>query len=89
MPRLRRLQDSGVFVSVDNFAYVAANQGRFDDAFSLLEEALNQRVTNVLWLAVDPWAVRCGPIRVSIASSRGWVYSRSNNPRASGGVQAV
>jgi tetratricopeptide (TPR) repeat protein len=56
MPRLRRLQDAGVFVSVDNFAYIAANQGRFDEAFSLLEEALARRMTNVLWLAVDPWA---------------------------------
>lgn len=56
LPRLRRLQGAGVFVSVDNFAYIAANQGRFDEAFSLLEEALARRMTNVLWLAVDPWA---------------------------------
>jgi tetratricopeptide (TPR) repeat protein len=56
MVRLRRLRDEGVFVSVDNFAYIAANQGRFDDAFSLLEQALTRRMTNVLWLAVDPWA---------------------------------
>jgi tetratricopeptide (TPR) repeat protein len=56
MVRLRRLRDEGVFVSVDNFAYIAANQGRFDEAFSLLEQALTRRMTNVLWLAVDPWA---------------------------------
>ena len=56
MPRLRRLQDAGVFVSVDNFAYIAANQGRLDEAFLKLEEALSWRMTNVLWLAVDPWA---------------------------------
>jgi tetratricopeptide (TPR) repeat protein len=54
--RLRRMQTAGVFVSIDNFAYIAANQGRLDDAFSLLEQALNRRMTNVLWLAVDPWA---------------------------------
>ena len=56
MPRLRLLRDAGVFVSVDNFAYIAANQGRLDEAFELLDEALERRMTNVLWLAVDPWA---------------------------------
>jgi serine/threonine-protein kinase len=54
--RLRRLEAAGAFVSVDNFAYIAANQGRFDEAFSVLDEAVNRRMTSILWLAVDPRA---------------------------------
>jgi TolB-like protein/Flp pilus assembly protein TadD len=54
--QLRRLEGAGMFVSIDNFAYIAANQGRVDEAFSLLDEAVNRRMTSVLWLAVDPRA---------------------------------
>jgi TolB-like protein/Tfp pilus assembly protein PilF len=48
--RLRR----GEWVSPDNFAYVAVARGRYDEAFRILTEAVDQRAINVLWLAVDP-----------------------------------
>lgn len=54
--RLRAFEQNGTFVSVDQYAYIAAHQGRFDDAFRLVEEAIDRRMTNVLWLAVDPRA---------------------------------
>ena len=54
--RLRTLETQGQFVSIDNFAYVEANRGRLDEAFRLLEEAIKRRMTNVVWLAVDPRA---------------------------------
>ena len=50
------MQASGVFVSADNYAYIAGHQGQFDDAFRWLEEAIDRRMTNVVWLAVDPRA---------------------------------
>jgi hypothetical protein len=40
-------------VSIDNYGYIAAYQGRLDEAFRLVEEAINRRMTNVVWLAVD------------------------------------
>ena len=54
MQRLRAFEKDGVFVSIDNYAYIAAHQGRFDEAFRLIGEAIDRRMTNVLWLAVDP-----------------------------------
>ena len=56
LARLREFEQRGTFVSVDQYAYIAAHQGRLDDAFRFLEEAVNLRMTNVLWLAVDPRA---------------------------------
>jgi len=54
--RLRDLESQGAFVSVDNYAYIAAHQGGFDEAMRLAEEAIDRRMTNALWLAVDPRA---------------------------------
>jgi len=54
--RLRQLETRGAFVSIDNYAYIAGYQHRLDDAFELLNEAVERRMTNVLWLAVDPRA---------------------------------
>ena len=56
--RLRELEAKGTFVSIDNYAYIEANLGRLDEAFDLLAEAVNRRMTSVLWLAVDPRADR-------------------------------
>ncbi len=56
LAQLRDLQAKGTFVSVDNFAYIAASVGRVDEAFSHLDEAVQRRMTSVLWLAVDPRA---------------------------------
>lgn len=54
--RLRQIETGGTFVSIDNYAYIAAYQNRQDEAFRLLNEAVDRRMTNVLWLAVDPRA---------------------------------
>ena len=54
--QLTQLETVGTFVSIDNYAYIAANQGRIDEAFRLLDEAVDRKMTNVLWLAVDPRA---------------------------------
>lgn len=54
--RLRAMEQQGAFVSIDNYAYMAAYQGRLDEAFPLLREAIRRRMTNVMWLAVDPRA---------------------------------
>jgi hypothetical protein len=74
---LRQREEAGVFVSIDNFAYIAANQGRLDDAFALLEHAIQRRMTNVLWLAVDPWAdpLRADP-RFEIVIARMGVFKK-------------
>jgi TolB-like protein/Flp pilus assembly protein TadD len=56
LEQLRMQQSQGRYISIDNYAYIAANQGRMDDAFSLLNEAVTRRMTSVLWLAVDPRA---------------------------------
>ena len=58
--RLRALEAEGRFAAIDNQAYIAAALGQNDVAFGLLEEAVNRRMTNVLWLAVDP---RADPLR--------------------------
>ena len=54
--RLRAFEAQGTFVSIDNYAYIAAYRGRLDEAFALMDEAIKRRMTNVLWLAVDPRA---------------------------------
>jgi tetratricopeptide (TPR) repeat protein len=45
---------AGESYSLDNLAYIAAADGRIDDAFVLLDEAVRRRMVNVLWIAVDP-----------------------------------
>jgi tetratricopeptide (TPR) repeat protein len=55
---LRAAEEKGSFVSVDNYAYIEANLGRLDEAFALLDQAIDRRMTSVLWLAVDPRADR-------------------------------
>jgi serine/threonine-protein kinase len=57
---LRTRQRSGNDFSLDNLAYIAAAEGRIDDAFILLEDAFNRRVPAMLWIAVDP---RVDPLR--------------------------
>lgn len=51
---------AGRHASIDNLAYVAVARGQHDEAFRLLGEAIRRRMTNVLWLAVDP---RVDPLR--------------------------
>lgn len=41
-------------ISADRLGYLAASQGRVDDAFGILEAARDRRSPNLLWLAVDP-----------------------------------
>ena len=53
-------QKQGQGVNLDRLAYIAIADGRFEDAFKLLEEARQQRMVNMLWIAVDP---RVDPIR--------------------------
>ena len=50
---LRAFESAGTFVSIDNYGYIAAYQGRLDEAFRLVDEAITRRMTNVVWLAVD------------------------------------
>ena len=51
---------AGESYSLDNLAYIAAAEGRIDDAFRILDEAVERRMVNVLWIAVDP---RVDPLR--------------------------
>ena len=45
---------------VDSEVYIAAAAGRIDDAFQLLDRAIDARVTNLVWITVDP---RADPLR--------------------------
>jgi serine/threonine-protein kinase len=56
MQRIRQIETRGGFVSVDNYAYIAGYRQQYDAAFRWLNEAVDRRMTNVLWLAVDPRA---------------------------------
>jgi serine/threonine-protein kinase len=60
LAELDRRRERGEGFSLDNLAYIAAADGRIDEAFSLLDRAIEQRLTNVLWIAVDP---RVDPLR--------------------------
>jgi TolB-like protein/Tfp pilus assembly protein PilF len=53
MARLRAFESEGTFVSLDNYGYIAAHQGRLDEAFQLVNDAITRRMTGVVWLAVD------------------------------------
>jgi TolB-like protein/tetratricopeptide (TPR) repeat protein len=60
---VRELDDrkrQGEAYSADNLAYIAAAAGRIDEAFAILDSAVQQRLTNVLWIGVDP---RADPLR--------------------------
>ena len=57
---LEKRRRAGDGASPDNRAYLAIVEGRFDDAFAILDDAIEKRLQNVLWLAVDP---RVDPLR--------------------------
>jgi len=57
---LERRRRAGDGASPDNRAYLAIVEGRVDDAFAILDDAIEKRLQNVLWLAVDP---RVDPLR--------------------------
>jgi serine/threonine protein kinase/tetratricopeptide (TPR) repeat protein len=60
---LRALEErraKGEGYSFDNHAYIAAAAGRIDEAFDILNRAIDERLTNVLWIDVDP---RVDPLR--------------------------
>ncbi len=56
--QLRKMEAAGTYISLDQYAYMEANSGNADEAFRLLDAAVTRRMTNVLWLAVDPQADR-------------------------------
>jgi tetratricopeptide (TPR) repeat protein len=60
LAQLRDRERNGDGFSPDNLAYIAVAEGRFDEAFSILEDAIERRLANVLWIAVDP---RVDPLR--------------------------
>jgi TolB-like protein/Tfp pilus assembly protein PilF len=58
---LRRIQmeldaraRGGEYASLDHVAHVAAAEGRIDDGFRALQQAVANREPNVLWMQVDP-----------------------------------
>ena len=53
-------QQAGESYSPDNLAYIAVAEGRFDEAFRVLDDAVDRHLVNVLWIAVDP---RVDPLR--------------------------
>lgn len=57
---LERRRRAGDGASPDNRAYLAIAEGRLDEAFAILSDAIEKRMPNVLWLAVDP---RVDPVR--------------------------
>ena len=60
LAEIRDRERQGERNNLDNLAYIAAAEGRIDDAFRILEEARQQRSPNMLWIAVDP---RVDPLR--------------------------
>jgi eukaryotic-like serine/threonine-protein kinase len=60
MRELEELRAAGEGFSLDNYAYIAAARGRIDEAFEILNRAVDQKLTNTLWIAVDP---RVDPLR--------------------------
>jgi serine/threonine-protein kinase len=51
---LSERQRAGEGFGIDNLAYIAAAEGRMDDAFGLLNQAVDRRTANMLWILVDP-----------------------------------
>jgi len=60
MAELTDRERAGESYSLDNLAYIAAAEGRADDAFAILNQAVDRHLVNVLWIAVDP---RADPLR--------------------------
>jgi hypothetical protein len=56
LQEIEQHEAAGRFASIDNRAYLAIATGRVDEGLPFLEEAIERRMTNVLWLAVDPRA---------------------------------
>lgn len=54
MAELSDREKAGEAYGVDNLGYIAAAEGRVDDAFLFLEQAVESHSSNVLWLMVDP-----------------------------------
>jgi tetratricopeptide (TPR) repeat protein len=54
LKELAERESRGETYSLDHRAHIAAAEGRLDEGFSILREAVERRVTNVLWMAVDP-----------------------------------
>jgi tetratricopeptide (TPR) repeat protein len=40
--------------SLDNLAYIAAAEGRTDEAFAILDRAVDEKLAAMVWIAVDP-----------------------------------
>jgi tetratricopeptide (TPR) repeat protein len=51
---LRERERGGETFGIDHFAYIAIVEGRSDEAFQILNQAVDQRTPNVLWILVDP-----------------------------------
>jgi len=47
-------EKAGETYGIDYIGYIAAAEGRPDDAFHFLDQAVASRTTNVLWIMVDP-----------------------------------
>ena len=60
LAELAQRRSRGEAYGLDNHAYIAAAGGRIDEAFGILNRAIDERSTNMLWLAVDP---RVDPLR--------------------------
>jgi tetratricopeptide (TPR) repeat protein len=60
LTELAAREKAGEMFALDRLAYMAVAEGRIDDAFRILDEAVDRRLTNVLWIAVDP---RVDPLR--------------------------
>jgi TolB-like protein/lipopolysaccharide biosynthesis regulator YciM len=54
MNELTDRQRGGDTYGIDNLAYIAAAEGRPDDALKVLQTSLEQRNAAMLWIAVDP-----------------------------------
>ena len=55
-----RREKAGEAFSIDNLAYIAAAEGKADEAFRILDQAVAEHLTDVLWILVDP---RVDPLR--------------------------
>lgn len=58
MAELGDRERRGDTYNLDNLAYIAAVDGRIDEAFRILDEAAALKMVNMLWIAVDPRADR-------------------------------
>jgi tetratricopeptide (TPR) repeat protein len=51
---LSNREKAGETYGIDHLGYIAAAEGRVDDAFHFLDQAVSSRTINVLWMMVDP-----------------------------------